>query len=144
MNTQLDKLSLLRTLTDAGIRPSAQRLEILEFISGCRTHPSANEVYLHLAADNPTLSRTTVFNSLRILAEHGVINDINIDSDSTRYDAPAQTPHAHFICRKCRRIFDIVINLGDIKIDSDYTVDNVNVFFKGLCPECAVTENSTN
>lgn len=90
-----DKTTLLKKLTDAGIRPSMQRLEILEFISSCDSHPTADEIYSFMHQNNPTLSRTTVFNSVKLLAENGLINDINISSGSTRYDSTLNTPHAH-------------------------------------------------
>ena len=55
------RTDLLKQLSAAGIRPSAQRIAILEYISACRCHPTADDVYSSLVEQNPTLSRTTVF-----------------------------------------------------------------------------------
>lgn len=129
--------TLMRRLSDAGIRPSAQRLAILDYISTCKCHPTADEVYSSLVKDYPTLSRTTVFSSLRLLAEKGLLNDIDIAAESTRYDPVIYEPHAHFMCRKCRRIFDIPFDLSSVHAPEYFKCDNINVFFKGICPDCS-------
>ncbi len=136
MKNDVNNNALLKKLIDAGIRPSIQRLEILKFISLSKTHPTADEIYSFVHGNNPTLSRTTVFNSVKLLAEKGLVNDINISSDSTRYDSTLCEPHAHFICRNCRRIFDIPFDLSALTMPDNFTCDNVNVYFKGICPEC--------
>lgn len=97
MRNKGNKTEFLRQLTEAGIRPSIQRLEILEFVSSCESHPTAEEIYSFVHQNNPTLSRTTVFSTVKLLAEKGIINDITISSDSTRYDSTEHAPHAHFI-----------------------------------------------
>ena len=136
MQNNVNKTRLLMELTDAGIRPSIQRLEIFEFISSCRSHPTAEEIFSFLRRNNPTLSRTTVFSSVKLLADKGLVNDIDIASDSTRYDSKLYAPHAHFICRYCRKIIDIPFDMSQLPAPSGYKCDNVNVYFKGICPEC--------
>ena len=82
------------------------------------------------------LSRTTVFSCVKLLAEKGLINDIDISSESTRYDSAAYAPHAHFMCRRCRRIFDIPMDTSVLAVPENFLCDNINVFYKGICPEC--------
>lgn len=118
-----------------------QRLMILEYIRSCESHPTADEVYSHLVADNPMLSRTTVFSCLRLFVERGLVNDIDISSDSTRYDDAHRTPHGHFMCRECHGIFDMPLDMTALKVNEGFVCDNVNVFFKGLCPECNKRHN---
>lgn len=130
------KTEILKKLKNAGIRPSIQRLEILEYISMNRTHPTAEEIYKYEHLKNPTLSRTTVFSTVKLLAEKGLINDINISADCTRYDSIQHAPHAHFICRNCKKIFDIPLDISSLSAPRDYVCDNVNVYFKGICPDC--------
>ncbi len=130
----------IRMFEEAGIRPSMQRLMILEHIRSRKDHPTADEVYSSLAATNPMLSRTTVFSCLKLLAAKGMINSIDISSDSTRYDAVRELPHAHFMCRRCNRIFDIGLDMSSFDTPEGFIFDNVNVFFKGICPECGGVE----
>ena len=136
MTDSAKKTVLLKRLVDAGIRPSAQRVEILGFISSCKSHPTADEIYACVHRNNPTLSRTTVFSTLRLFAEKGIVNDINITSDSTRYDSTQYVPHAHFVCRNCGRIYDIPLDISGLTCPDEFVCDNVNVFFKGICPGC--------
>ncbi|MDE5719928.1 MAG: transcriptional repressor [Paramuribaculum sp.] len=134
--TEPDRNRLHNMLDEAEIRPSMQRLAILEYMHSCYSHPTADEVYSRLVKEHPTLSRTTVFNSLKLLSDKGLINDIDISSDSTRYDAADRKPHGHFMCKECRRIFDISLDMSTLKLPEEYICSNVNVFFKGICPEC--------
>lgn len=143
MNSKDNKSVLLKRLTDAGIRPSMQRLEILEYISSCKTHPTADEIYSFIHQNNPTLSRTTVFSTVKLLAEKGLVNDINISPDSTRYDSAQSTPHAHFICRDCRKIIDLPFDMSVLTVPADFLCDNVNVYFKGVCPDCSKKKDTT-
>lgn len=136
MTNEINKTDILKKLTDAGIRPSMQRLEILNFISSNKSHPTADEIYSFVHRNNPTLSRTTVFNNVKLLSEKGLVNDINISSDSTRYDSTLSVPHAHFICRECKKIFDIPFDMSVLTIPDEFSCDNVNIYFKGICPEC--------
>lgn len=128
---------VMQRLAEAGIRPSAQRLAILEYISSCECHPTADEIYSTLVRQYPTLSRTTVFSCLKLFAEKGLVNDIDISAESTRFDSRERRPHAHFMCRECRRIFDIPFDVASLPSPENFECDNVNVFFKGLCPECS-------
>lgn len=137
MNRNDKTTELIKMLADAGIRPSVQRLAIFRYISSCESHPKADEIYESLVKDNPTLSRTTVFNSVRLLAEKGLINDIDISADSTRYDSTEHLPHAHFMCRNCKRIFDIPMDMSNLPTPVGFQCDNVNVLYKGFCPECS-------
>lgn len=136
MKRNYSRTELVKMLADAGIRPTVQRFAILEYVLASECHPTAEEIYANLVKDNPMLSRTTVFSNVRLLAETGLINDIDILSDSTRYDTPTDPPHAHFICRSCHRIFDISLSNPLPVTPKGFYCDNVNVFFKGLCPDC--------
>lgn len=139
-----NKTALLKRLVDAGIRPSAQRIEILGFISSCKSHPTADEIYASIHRSNPTLSRTTVFNTVRLFAEKGIVNDINISPDSTRYDSTQYERHAHFVCRECGRIYDIPFDMSSLACPDEFACDNVNVYFKGICPECQKKSKTRN
>ena len=138
------RTELMRQLLDAGIRPSAQRIAIMECISACECHPTADDVYAALVREHPTLSRTTVFSCLKLLAGKGLLNDIDISAESTRYDSTKRQPHAHFMCRECHRIYDIPFDLGILPSPADFECDNVNVFFKGRCPECLKKHGVSN
>lgn len=123
-------------MDEVGVRPSLQRLAVLEYLAGCHHHPSADEIYSSLVESYPTLSRTTVFNTLRVFVEKGLVNDVDITAEMTRYDFGRRTPHAHFQCRCCRRIIDIPFDMAALAAPEGFACDNVNLYFKGLCPDC--------
>ena len=121
----------------AGVRPSVQRIAILSFISNGKTHPAADEIYTYLIRQYPSLSRTTVYNTLHFLVNAGLLRELEIESGNRHFDLAVQLPHSHFTCRKCGRIFDMNIPTGlDNMVTPGFTIDSVDLYFKGLCPEC--------
>lgn len=141
MNAEERRQKMISLLSAANIRPSLQRLIVLDYITSCETHPTADQIYTALLREHPMLSRTTVFNCLRLFVEKGLVNDIDILSESTRYDSTIRPPHGHFMCRECHRIFDITLDMSALHAPSGFACDNVNVYFKGLCPECRKKQN---
>lgn len=126
----------------AGLRPSVQRLSILSFILNSGTHPSAEEIFRELSPSMPTLSRTTIYNTLHILEEKNLIRQVNIEPDMVRYDFALYAPHAHFKCLRCGRITDLTGGFNPAPLPSGYMIDSVDLFYKGLCPECNKANNS--
>lgn len=120
-----------------GVKPSLQRLKIYEFLHTNRIHPTADTIYLSLSPGMPTLSKTTVYNTLKLLVEKGVVRSINIEDTETRYDADTSN-HAHFKCRSCGGVFDVKLN-GDEFSNlhlPDFKIDDIQVNFKGFCGVC--------
>lgn len=136
--TSLTNKQLTDLMHNAGVRPSVQRIAILGHIANSRSHPAADEVYSRLAPGFPSLSLTTVYNTLHTLTEAGLLRELDIERDRKRYDLAPQPPHSHFICRSCGRIFDMMQPSGlDLAPDNgEFCIENVEVYYKGLCPEC--------
>lgn len=136
--TSLTNKQLTDLMHNAGVRPSVQRIAILGHIANSRSHPAADEVYSRLAPDFPSLSLTTIYNTLHTLTEAGLLRELDIERDRKRYDLAPQPPHSHFICRSCGRIFDMMQPNGlDLAPDNgEFCIENVEVYYKGLCPEC--------
>ncbi len=126
---------IIDTLNKAGIRLSHQRIEIMRYIVEHCTHPTVDDIYKALHPSQPTLSRTTVYNTLRLLVENGAVNALEIEPGCTHYDADT-SPHAHFYCRNCRRIYDVPMPADPSSIPYGFATDSINVSYNGLCPEC--------
>lgn len=126
-------------LQDSGLRPSAQRVAIMSYLLEHRTHPTVDEVYKGVITEIPSLSRTTVYNTLRLFAEHHAAQMITIDDHRVCYDGDIH-PHVHFLCRKCGRVYDLM----DCKAPSyrrpfsvdGHLVDEAQLYFKGVCSNC--------
>ena len=129
---------LQKMLKREGIRPSVQRLKILEFLEYNRIHPTVETIYEHLRSELPTISKTTIYNTLGLFVEKGLISHLTISGNDVRYDAEI-APHAHFLCRKCGKINDLEqILCPHIKkeIDGNH-IDSIHLYLKGICKDCA-------
>jgi Fur family transcriptional regulator, peroxide stress response regulator len=93
-------------LDAAGIRPSVQRVAVYSYLCEKRNHPTVETVYDALSPSYPTLSRTTIYNTLKLFEEKHLVQSIQIEDDKLRYDAD-MSQHLHFKCEKCGHIFDI-------------------------------------
>lgn len=126
-------------LTEHGIKPSAQRIAIMDYLLTHCTHPTVDEVYQGLSPTMPTLSRTTVYNTLRMLAEGKAAQLLTIDDHHVCYDGNT-TPHVHFICRKCGRVIDIMSErapkINRAKMVEGQLVDEAQLYYRGLCDKC--------
>ena len=127
----------LKLLKENSIKITSQRLEILKYLDKNRMHPTADQIYNGLKEKNPSLSKTTVYNSVEILKDHGLIQSLTISNTELRYDFK-HGMHHHFICKKCGRIIDINVecpNLGKM-LECGHNVEEVHGYFKGVCKKC--------
>ena len=130
-------------LKEKQIKITPQRLEILKYLDGHRTHPTVDEIYLELKEKNPALSKTTVYNSVDILRDHGIIQSLTISGSEQRYDYK-HGMHHHFLCKKCGEIIDIDVvcpNLGKM-LECGHNVEEVHGYFKGICKKCLKKESN--
>ena len=104
--TSIMSIDYAKAIEEKGIRPSVQRTAIFGYISENKTHPTVDNVYTALSPSYPTLSRTTVYNTLKLFAQNGLVQVVKIEDDELRYDAETR-PHIHFKCERCGGIFDI-------------------------------------
>lgn len=122
-----------------GIRPSAQRMAVMQFLLDNLTHPTVEQIYAALSPGMPTLSKTTVYNTLKILESRGAIVCIDIDHASERYDADTSV-HGHSLCRHCGTVSDVLLRdsrFAGKNAPRGMKVDSIQLLYKGLCPECS-------
>lgn len=127
----------VKLLKEDSIKITPQRLEILRYLDNHRTHPTVEEIFSELKEKNPSLSKTTVYNSVELLKKHGLIQSITISISETRYDFKNKMHH-HFLCRKCGKIIDIDIECPNIERvrKEGFDVEEVHGYFKGICNKC--------
>ncbi|MEI3054104.1 Fur family transcriptional regulator [Segatella copri] len=127
-------------LMERGIRPSMQRLAIMDYLINHPIHPTIDDVYQALSNKVPTLSRTTVYNTLRMLSENQAAQMITIDEHRVCYDGNVES-HVHFYCKKCGKIIDLFGEQAP-KLEGEKTVEgNIiqeeQLYYKGICAKCA-------
>ncbi len=120
-------------LKDKKISPSVHRLAIYEYMLAHRTHPSVDEVYAALSENMPTLSKTTVYNTLKLFAEKGLVKSITISDKCVRFDGDV-SDHSHFLCKCCGELFDMP-KASNCQIEAEgYKIEQV--YYSGACPRC--------
>ena len=118
-NSNSEREVLMKTydyLLSFNVKPSVQRLAIMDYLLTHRTHPSIEEIYLALCDDIPTLSKTTVYNTLKLFVEHGAAQMLTIDERNVCYDGDISL-HAHFLCKHCNKIFDLPAPAQDEQVE---------------------------
>ncbi|MDH8677878.1 Fur family transcriptional regulator [Fusibacter bizertensis] len=120
-----------------GIKPSYQRIKIYEYLMQNKDHPTVESIYNALNGQIPTLSKTTVYNTLKIFIDRGIAMAITIDDNEVRFDAFVET-HGHFKCQHCHQVYDFNVNfegaVGD-QLD-DFDILEQQMFFYGICKNC--------
>lgn len=131
-------------LLEHNIKPSVQRMAIMSYLDSHRTHPTADEIFNALSTTIPTLSKTTIYNTLKLFVQEGVAQSISIDEKNEHFDANTAV-HAHFLCRKCNKIYDAFIKSrklpGEIELKEEgHKIDEAYIYYRGLCSECIKEE----
>lgn len=120
------------------INPSYQRLVIMDYLIHYRTHPTAEEIYGALFEKIPTLSRTTVYNTLKLFAERGALLTLGIDEKNVRFDINT-SDHAHFRCLRCGKVEDIESEVPGgmvLQHEKGLRITEKHVYYKGYCKTC--------
>ena len=123
------------------IKYSKQREIILEVIKTNLIHPTAEEIYYLVNKVDSKISKSTVYRNINSLVESGIIEKINTSSGADKYDY-IYTPHFHFICSKCNRVYDVK-EIFDMNIISDSIKKQINanidvkdISINGICHNC--------
>ena len=126
------------------IKPSVQRIAIMNYLKEHKTHPTVDEIFNALSPSIPTLSKTTVYNTLKLFSEMGAALCLNIEEKNARFDGDVSA-HAHFICLGCGCIYDIFTDQLEsvaVKDIGELEIVQTHVYYKGYCKKC--NENRKN
>ncbi len=86
---------IAQRLRGCGIHPTSQRLKIATLLLGAPQHLTADQILAHLQASGARVSKATVYNTLNLFAEKGVIRQLAVDGDRAWFDSNTE-PHYHF------------------------------------------------
>ena len=137
--------NITNKLKNNNIRLSHQRLKVLEYLDRHRIHPTVEHIYHALNDEIPSLSKTTIYNTLNTLIEAGLVRSITIEDNEVRYDIRTDA-HGHFKCKTCGNIYDFEVNIDllEIKDLDGFSIYTRDVYFSGVCPKCIEKENITD
>ncbi|MCK9223719.1 MAG: transcriptional repressor [Candidatus Muirbacterium halophilum] len=131
-------INIKKILEEKGVKPSHQRITIMKFMLENKIHPTVEVIYENIIKELPTLSRTTVYNTLKLFELNGLVQPINTGDSELHYDITLDL-HAHFKCIECNDIFDIDIVNNDFldKVKDDgFNILDTQIYFRGICPKC--------
>lgn len=127
-------------LRDKGFKVTPQRLAIYDVLAKTKAHPSAEMIFNQLQPLYPTMSLATVYKTIDILREIGLVQILNVGEDSFRYDAETSN-HPHVRCLECNRVDDLFGIDSEAFVESvasqtAYQLSGQQFYFFGVCPEC--------
>jgi len=123
-----------------GIKATHQRVEIMRELASTEEHPDADALYQRVRERIPTMALDTVYRTLKLLEENGIVSRIGCTRERARFDGNTARHH-HFVCTKCglvRDFYDEAFNnlKAPREVPEMGCVDSVYVELRGLCCSC--------
>jgi Fe2+ or Zn2+ uptake regulation protein len=119
------------------LKVTTPRVRLLQFLEGSHDHPTADTIYSGVSEKVPSLSKTTVYNTLQLFHEEGLVSVLTITPSEQRYEF-GQELHHHLLCEECGTIYDIDVGcpyLGSM-LEGEHKVKEVHGYFRGTCKNC--------
>ncbi|TVP96014.1 MAG: transcriptional repressor [Acholeplasmatales bacterium] len=118
------------------IKPSYLRMKVFDYLKQHMDHPDVDKIYKVLAPEIPTLSKTTIYNTLHLFVEKGLVTELILNHQK-HYDIRT-IPHAHFQCTACGQIDDLEIipPALDPKYVAAWQINQVQLTYFGVCASC--------
>src|SRR5579862_5619583 len=102
----MDAIAIKRCLEGSGLRCTPQRYAVMAFLTECKQHPTAAEIFEAVNRQDPRSSRATTYNNLRDLVHVGLVREVAVEGRAARFDARGMRHH-HFICDHCGIVEDV-------------------------------------
>ncbi|MBN2027503.1 MAG: transcriptional repressor [Actinobacteria bacterium] len=127
-------------LKGSGIKLTHQRVEIFREVARTGDHPDAETIYKRVRKRIPTISLDTVYRTLWLLNDMGILTTIGMQRGNVRFDANIDSHH-HFVCTRCGRISDFTKReFDELEVPREVSdmgeVASTHVQFRGLCNRC--------
>jgi Fe2+ or Zn2+ uptake regulation protein len=130
-----------------GLRVTPQRQAIFRLLHGDHTHPTVDALYERARSEMPTISLKTVYQTVHDLEALGEVHVLDLGTGSLRVDPNVEDAHHHLVCTECSRIRDLPVAFDRLRVPAryrrDFTVDDVQVIFRGRCESCS-SQSSTS
>jgi len=114
-----------------------KRVKIMRSLVTKRNHPTVDDIYTDLINEIPGLSKTTVYNVLKLFVNRNMVLALNVEDNEIRYDADTSV-HGHFKCKVCGGVFDFDIKRSDLPESGlkGFITDEYHYYLKGSCSFC--------
>ncbi len=121
------------------IRRTRQRLAIEEVFQKEGRPLTPPELFEGAKRILPQIGLRTVYRQLKDMQEEGLVVGVDYPGQPLRFEWVSTGHHAHFICRKCDRVYDLQVNVPDVQIQPPpgFQLTGQETIFYGTCPECS-------
>jgi Fur family ferric uptake transcriptional regulator len=135
----LSQMKNRKTLKTLGLRMTRQRALILEIIR--HGHLDADEVYRRAREKQPRFSLSTVYRTLRMLKEQGLVDELHLGEAHHHYEVKPSAEHHHLVCLGCGKIVEFECKLSqkmrqDLARKQGFKVTGVEINMTGYCSKC--------
>lgn len=133
---------IFERLKEKGVTLTPQRMAIVECLSGNRTHPTVDEIYMEIKERYPTMSKATVYSTLKLLSELGEVQELSIRKRGEACFDPIAGLHHHFLCTDCGQVLDVELDCPSecpILVSEEvngHRVKEIQAYLYGTCSEC--------
>jgi Fur family ferric uptake transcriptional regulator len=133
-------------LRGAALRVTRPRLAVLSAVHE-HSHADTDTIIGAVRNSLPEVSHQAVYDCLHALTAAGLVRRIKPSGSVARYESRVGDNHHHVVCRSCGVIADVDCAVGDTPCltaseDQGFSIDEAEVIYWGLCPDCATTRNS--
>ncbi len=128
-------MKLTEKLKKKDIVATPQRMAIAGYLEDNTNHPDAETIYENLKEKFPTMSVATVYSTVDLLKEHGMIQELHIRSGLSNYD-PNTEQHCHFLCEHCDTVKDVFTEIEIPDGLENHRVESAKGYFYGVCSNC--------
>ena len=134
-------IELSKAIKARGLRMTAQRQLILEAIAESSGHMSAEHLYQQVAGRFPDVNISTVYRTLEVLEELGVLSHVHFHDGSAQYHLAAEGEHQHMVCRRCGADTELDLALleplgAELLRRYGFDADLAHTAIIGLCERC--------
>ncbi len=134
-------MSCGQVLRGRGYRLTPQRMMVVEALHGADKHVSAEEIYAQVKAKYPYANISTVYRTLDLLKELGLVTEIALGDGCVRFHPAEKGHHHHLVCQKCGKMIDLpesaLAQLEAALYDMyQFKADLKHMAVFGLCSQC--------
>lgn len=140
----LDPDAVDAQLRAQGFRTTAQRRLVLAAVNDLG-HASAEEVLTRVNLTDPAVNLSTVYRSLEVLEEVGLLRHTHIGHNSVTYHANSDTSHLHVMCDNCGQVLSVPVAEADDFVErvqrlTGFHTDIAHVALHGTCASCSAAD----
>jgi Fe2+ or Zn2+ uptake regulation protein len=124
-----------------------QRRLLLELLRDAEGHVDAKELYRRAGARDESISPATVYRSLNLFKELGLVDEMRLGKIRCYYEAKQSPEHQHLICQGCGKVMEFQNPyfrklIEAVRREHGFKVTKAELYLEGYCPECEKKEKT--